>query len=227
MRGHSKNSSNNIASAQIPRRASERTAKKLAISALAAKKDTRNYIRTMCTAPKKRWKAKRQLSAVAEVTPYESLPPSAFLVPQIIASVEKYRNDDKNKNKQGYNEHQTMKNPNRIPPQVPSLKPVVLAMLNLNGAFQADNKKDGKDESRVTSLRSCKVTTYSVSGVVPFPVKLYHMVQSSSIEHPSICRWSKDGSSIELNSKNPTLTEILRRHFNREYNFVRLTMLRF
>ncbi len=224
MRGHS---NNNKASAQIPRRSSERTAKTMALSALSTKKDSRKYIRAMCTAPKKRWKAKRQFSAVAEVTPYESLPPSTS-VPQIIASFEKHRNSDKKNNEQG-NEHQTMKNPNRIPPQVPSLKPLVLARLDLDGAFQAKtNKKYGKDESRIKSLRSCKVTTYSVSGIVPFPVKLYHMVQSSSIEHPSICRWSKDGSSIELNSKNPTLTKILRQHFNREYvDFVRLPILWF
>ncbi len=210
------NHRNNKACAQTPRRSSQRFAKTMALTALDSKRH-----RARCTAPKKRWKTKRQLStAVAEVTPHKSTPEATF-PPRIIQTVERPKSSSNDKTKK----RRKKKGSTDKVQEAPLVKPTVLARLDLRGAFKGNSCEQkngirGNHDSRIKTLRSCKVTTYPnepIIGPTPFPVKLYQMVQSCSIEHPETCHWSEDGTCIELNAKNPALASILRRHFNRKF----------
>jgi hypothetical protein len=98
-----------------------------------------------------------------------------------------------------------------------SPEPLILVTLNLDGGF-VDSASKG-----IRKLRSVKVTTYCHQGdnsfsQEAFPVKLYHMVQFATLEYPQACRWSQDGSHVEVNSKNPVLSSIIRRYFKRKYD---------
>ena len=213
------NNRNNKACAQTPRRYSQRFAKTIALNAL----DSKGH-RSRCTAPKKRWKAKRQLSiAAAEVTPQKS-PPEAVLPRRIIQSVEKPKSSSNDTTKKGRKKKYSEDNV-----KVASLvEPVVLAKLDLEGAFESNSDETkngirGNNDSRVKTLRSCKVTTYPAEPIIrttPFPVRLYHMVQSCSVDFPEACRWSEDGTCIKLSNKNPSFPSILRRYFNRKFNIL-------
>ena len=184
-------SRDNKISAKNPRRSTQRLAKTMALSALTSKMNitpTRSRYDNKYL-PKKRWKAKRQLSAAAEVTPQEKCP--------IIATpaIQEY-----------------------IPMRT-KVKSMILAKLDLDGAFRVhETMANGSTSFSSSGIKRLKVTTSSSRDCSePFPVNLFNMVESATMEYPSICHWSIDGSCIEIDATNPALLQILRKHFKREY----------
>jgi hypothetical protein len=116
-----------------------------------------------------------------------------------------------------------------------SPEPLILARLNLDGGFEdstttssddgtstGGNGDSDRDASCIRRLRSVKVMTYCHqdddydSSNDTFPVKLYRMVQFATLEYPGVCRWSRDGRHVEIDSKHPVLLSIIRRYFKRE-----------
>lgn len=172
-----------------PRRTSQRTAKTVALSALSNKTNIIPNNDRKCP-PKKLWKDKRQQqSAEKKATPKPRGPPVVIL-PAVPRSI-----------------------------QNPRPKKKILARIDLKGAFLGSKMARPSSINNKPSVKSLRVISKSgKDNSDPFPVKLFQMMEWATSEYPSVCRWSKDGKFIEVDSKNPVLLMILRKHFKREYN---------
>ena len=172
-----------------PRRTSQRTAKTVALSALSNKTNIiPNNDRKY--PPKKLWKDKRQQqSAEKKATPQPRSPPVVIL-PAVQRSSQQSRPKKK-----------------------------ILARIDLKGTFLGGKMVRPSSINNKPSVKSLRVISKSGKDHSdPFPVKLFQMMEWATSEYPSVCRWSKNGKFIEVDSKSPVLLMILRKHFKREYN---------
>lgn len=95
-----------------------------------------------------------------------------------------------------------------------------LADIDVEGAFLLNELAHPASSKTPPSVKKIKIVTKAgkEKSTDPFPINLFQMMEWSSVEYPSVCRWSPDGRSIEIDSKNPTMLLILRQFFKREYD---------
>lgn len=93
-----------------------------------------------------------------------------------------------------------------------------LAQIDIEGAFLLNEMAHPVSSKTPPSVKKIKIVAKAGKSTDPFPINLFRMMEWSSVKYPSVCRWSPDGRSIEIDSKNPTMMLIIRQFFKREYD---------